>query len=173
MLEGRRTGDAQVGLPGSVHDARIDGGSRSGAWVNMRLSELAGIRGRFSLEGVLEMWFAQAAAGVGRGCRVEEAVRRRSRPCAVTRPSAAGARDTARGCATQEQTTLWIQFFAAAAARLQSTAVMGGGCVLRAASTSGSCTGGGVPPFTAGRGFSASSHHVNQQSQSRTNQHYA
>ena len=46
-------------------------------WVNMRLSELAAIRELFSLGLVLDMSFTQAAAGVGRGYRVEEAVRRK------------------------------------------------------------------------------------------------
>ena len=82
-------------------------------WVNMRLSELAAIRERFSLGLVLDMSLAQAAAGVGRGYRVLEAVRRNS-PCAGRKANAAGTRDTARErYATQNQTML-IQSFAIA-----------------------------------------------------------
>lgn len=70
----RRTGDAQVGLPGAVHDARRGCAEESMGREGRRLSELAAILVLCLGEEVLDMRLLLSrllagGGGVGRGCR--------------------------------------------------------------------------------------------------------
>ena len=131
--EVRRTGDAQVGLAGAVHDARIcsatAGRAGAGRWeleaaVEGRLSELAVFAGASSRRAVVVVMYGVSGlrrSDEGAAVQVlEEAVRCQGGRAQSTKANAAGVHGPARR-APGLRWQLLIQSFAIAASRFPAS----------------------------------------------------